>query len=124
MRHTLLTLLACLAAAAPAAAAKPNVVVILVDDLGYADLSAHGSRDVATLYIDSLAANGVRCTHLTGTIPTQAGLGLVYACEGGGSIGVVDRNQPFDTTLPQWRAFYVAESGVTIEQVGILVVWR
>lgn len=69
-------------------------------------------------------ANGVRCTHLTGTIPTQAGLGLVYACEGGGSIGVVDGEQPFDASLPQWRAFYLPENGVTIAQVGILVVWR
>jgi hypothetical protein len=69
-------------------------------------------------------ANGARCTHMTGTIPTQAGLGLVYACDNGGSIGVVDRDEPFDTSLPQWRAFYLAENGVTIEQVGMLVVWR
>jgi hypothetical protein len=69
-------------------------------------------------------ANGVRCTHMTGTISTQAGLGLVYGCEGGGSIGVVNRDEPFDTSLPQWRAFYLAENAVTIEQLGVLVVWR
>lgn len=45
-----------------AGAAQPNVVVILVDDLGYADLGCQGSRDVKTPRIDSLAADGVRCT--------------------------------------------------------------
>jgi len=41
---------------------RPNVIVILADDLGYADLGCQGSRDVKAPHIDSLAANGVRCT--------------------------------------------------------------
>ena len=45
-----------------AEARKPNVIVILADDLGYADLGCQGSRDVRAPHIDSLAANGVRCT--------------------------------------------------------------
>jgi arylsulfatase A-like enzyme len=45
-----------------AAETKPNIVVILADDLGYADLGCQGSPDVKTPRIDSLAANGVRCT--------------------------------------------------------------
>ena len=44
------------------AARKPNVIVILADDLGYADLGCQGSQDVKTPHIDSLAENGVRCT--------------------------------------------------------------
>jgi arylsulfatase A-like enzyme len=39
---------------------RPNVVVILADDLGWADLGVHGSPDVATPHIDSIAAAGVR----------------------------------------------------------------
>ncbi len=56
----------------------PNVIVILVDDLGYADLGCQGSPDVKTPHIDTLAANGVRCTDGYVTAPqcgpSRAGL--------------------------------------------------
>lgn len=38
----------------------PNVLVIVVDDLGWADLSCHGSEDIRTPHIDRLAASGIR----------------------------------------------------------------
>ena len=41
-------------------ARPPNIVFILADDLGYADLAATGGRDVRTPNIDRLAASGVR----------------------------------------------------------------
>jgi len=59
-------------------ARPPNVVVLVADDLGYADISLHGSKEVATPHIDSIAKNGVRCT--SGYVscpycsPTRAGL--------------------------------------------------
>jgi arylsulfatase A-like enzyme len=60
------------------AAGKPNIVVLLADDLGYGDLSVHGARDIATPQIDSLARQGVRCTsgYVSGPYcsPTRAGL--------------------------------------------------
>jgi arylsulfatase A-like enzyme len=40
----------------------PNIIFILADDLGYGDISLHGSKDIATPHIDSIARNGVRCT--------------------------------------------------------------
>lgn len=40
----------------------PNVVLIFVDDLGYAELGCHGNTQVPTPNIDALAANGVRFT--------------------------------------------------------------
>lgn len=42
--------------------AKPNIIVILADDLGYADLGCQGSLEVKTPQIDSIAASGVRFT--------------------------------------------------------------
>jgi len=44
------------------AAERPNVLVIVADDLGYADLGVHGGRAVPTPHLDALAAAGVRCT--------------------------------------------------------------
>ncbi len=42
---------------------KPNVIVIVADDLGYADLGIQGSTEVLTPNIDSIARNGVRFTN-------------------------------------------------------------
>ena len=61
-----------------AAARQPNVVILLADDLGYADVGFHGCRDVPTPHVDALARGGVRCT--SGYVscpycsPTRAGL--------------------------------------------------
>ncbi len=41
---------------------KPNIIVILADDLGYADLGCQGSKEVVSPHMDSIAAHGVRCT--------------------------------------------------------------
>jgi len=60
------------------AASKPNIIIIVADDLGYADLGIHGCKDIHTPHIDSIAKNGVRCTsgYVSGPYcsPTRAGL--------------------------------------------------
>jgi arylsulfatase A-like enzyme len=43
-------------------AQRPNILVILADDLGYADLGCQGSTEVKSPAIDSIAANGIRFT--------------------------------------------------------------
>src|SRR6516225_8709098 len=59
----LLASLASLHAADPAKPTRPNVLVIVADDLGYGDIGVHGGRDVPTPHLDALAARGVRCTN-------------------------------------------------------------
>ena len=48
------------AAGARAATAKPNFLVILVDDLGWGDLSSYGAPDLKTPHVDRLIASGCR----------------------------------------------------------------
>ncbi|MCB1278642.1 arylsulfatase [Prosthecobacter sp.] len=69
-------------------AEKPNIVVILVDDMGFSDLGCYGS-EIPTPNLDALAADGLRFTQfyntgrccptraslLTGLYPHQAGVG-------------------------------------------------
>ena len=50
-------------AASPAVQVRrPNIVVIVADDMGYGDIGVHGSKDIPTPAIDSIARNGVRFT--------------------------------------------------------------
>jgi arylsulfatase A-like enzyme len=73
-------------------AARPNVVLVLTDDLGYADLGCFGSKTIRTPRIDRLAREGVRLTDsyaaacvcsptraalITGRYPQKAGFDWV-----------------------------------------------
>jgi len=61
-----------------ALADTPNILVVIADDLGWADVGFNGSREIPTPHLDSLAANGVRCTagYVTAPqcSPTRAGM--------------------------------------------------
>lgn len=61
MRHTL-ALLVLFGALAASAAAKPNIVFILADDMGWTDLGCQGSAYYETPHIDRMAAEGLRFT--------------------------------------------------------------
>ncbi|MDR3401156.1 MAG: arylsulfatase [Chthoniobacter sp.] len=118
----LLTVVA-LATAAPAA--RPNILIILVDDLGYSDLGCYGG-EIRTPNLDSLAADGLRFTQfyncarccparaslLTGLYPHQAGIGLMTSDRGASFPGAGDQGEAF----PGYRGSLNA-SCVTIAQV-------
>ncbi len=70
--------------------APPNVILILVDDLGYADLGCYGAKDIRTPHIDRIAAEGStftsfyvgqavctasRAALMTGAYPNRIGMG-------------------------------------------------
>ncbi len=78
-----------LLAAGTTLAQKPNIVVILCDDLGYGDLACYGHPDIKTPHLDRMAAEGIRYTAcysaapvcspsrvglLTGRSPNRAGV--------------------------------------------------
>src|SRR4051812_5048340 len=70
-------LILCLAGTAQAAR-KPNILIIVSDDQGYADIGVQGCKDIPTPNLDALANAGVRCTngYVSGPYcsPTRAGL--------------------------------------------------
>lgn len=74
----LLGLTGSLGLAAESGKDKPNILLILVDDMGYGDLSCYGSRQISTPNIDLLAQGGVRFTqsYVTFSVcaPSRAGL--------------------------------------------------
>lgn len=74
----LLAALSVQSTAVMAADKKPNIIVIVGDDMGYADIGVHGCKDIPTPNIDKLAAASTRCTsgYVSGPYcsPTRAGL--------------------------------------------------
>ena len=62
-RKLLATALICLPSLVQAAETKPNVLMIVADDMGYSDLGSYGGRMAQTPNIDSLAEQGLRFTN-------------------------------------------------------------
>lgn len=92
---------------------KPNVLVILADDLGYSDLGCYGS-EIETPNLDRLARNGVRFTRFynaSRSCPTRASL-LTGLYQHQAGIG----RMTFDTGLPGYRGT-LSRNAVTIPEV-------
>jgi len=65
MKLILMVLLVCVAAVGANAQKKPNVVIMLADNVGYGDIGAYGAgevRGMPTPRLDSIAAQGLRLT--------------------------------------------------------------
>lgn len=61
---------------------KPNVIVILMDDLGYGDLSCYGASQYQTPNLDQMAKNGVRLTNFLSAqaVCSASRAGLLTGC--------------------------------------------
>ena len=85
------------AAAAAGSQDKPNIVIVMVDDMGFSDIGCYGS-EIKTPHLDALAANGLRFTQFYNTgrcCPTRASLltGL-YSHQAGVGHMTGDYNKP------------------------------
>lgn len=97
---------------AQAADTKPNIVLIMVDDLGYGDLASYGAPDMQTPHIDRLMGRGLRFdqfyANCTVCSPTRASLMTGLYPDKAGVPGVIRQNvtddfgflDPKATTLP------------------------
>ncbi len=116
MRSALFGFLLAAAVAGPSVAAearRPNVVVILADDMGFSDLGCYGS-EIATPNIDRLAARGLRFSQFYNTArccPTRASLltGL-YAHQAGVGHMVQDLGRPAYRGTLNRRCVTIAEA--------------
>src|ERR1700722_16904945 len=70
MKRALLVLLAVLALAGTSHAAKPNIVFIVADDLGFGDTGVYGATKIPTPNVDRLGREGLRFTDAHATSAT------------------------------------------------------
>jgi arylsulfatase len=106
---------------------RPNIIVILVDDMGWSDIGPFGS-EIPTPNLDALAARGVRFTQfyatprcsptraslLTGVYPHQAGMGHLDTLTRPGSLGTTGRLNDRSVTIPEVlreAGYFTAMSG-------------
>ena len=111
------------------AADRPNVLVVLLDDAGFSDLSCYGG-EIPTPNIDSLAQRGVRfnqmynCARscpsrsalLTGLYPQQAGIGWMansdyYAAGGNAYQGYLNDKSTSFAQIGESNGYYTGQAG-------------
>jgi len=105
---------------------KPNIVTILVDDLGYGDLSCYGATDLKTPHIDALAASGMqfsrfyancpvcsptRASLLTGRYPDSVGVPGVIRTHPQNSFGYLSANATLVPTVLKRAGYHTAIVG-------------
>ena len=107
--------------------ARPNIIVILVDDMGWSDIGSYGG-EIPTPNLDALAARGVRFTQfystprcsptraslMTGLYPHQAGMGHLDNVIREGSSGTTGRLNDRSVTIAEVlhdAGYFTAMSG-------------
>ena len=115
---------AALTAAQPQRPAKPNIVFILADDIGYGDFSCYGTKQVKTPNVDRLASEGLRFTdaHATGSVCTPTRYAFItgqYAWRNPAGAGILSGEAPLaiDVNKP-CTASVLKRAGYTTGLVG------
>jgi len=82
----------------PAEKNLPNVVLILIDDMGYGDLGCYGAIQYRTPNIDKLAANGIRFTNFYAAqaVSSASRAGLLTGCYSN-RVGITGALMPWDS---------------------------
>ena len=120
---------------------RPNIVFIMVDDMGYGDLPAYGAKDVTTPRLDRFASQGVRLTSyyaagaectptrtalLTGLYPQRIG-GMECAI-GTGNVGRYDDaihlRETHDLGLPADQSVLASSLKVAGYQTAVFGKWH
>lgn len=88
----------------PAAEERPNVLILLADDLGFSDLGCYGS-EIDTPVLDGLAKNGIRYTQFYNTArcwPTRAALNTGYYAQSVRHDALLDQPWKGRQKFPPW----------------------
>ena len=101
----------CLSAVELIAAERPNIVVVLCDDLGYGDLECYGHPHIKTPNLNTLAKEGIRFTDFYSTSPvcSASRVGLMTG-RSPNRAGVYD-------WIPEGKAIHMRASEVTMPQL-------
>lgn len=111
--------------------ARPNIVLIIADDLGMGDLGCYGAKDISSPHIDKIASDGVRfertyaypvcspsrASMLTGKFPEQLGISSALMGEGGLAVGTQTMAHRFKAAgyrtalIGKWHLGYDLERG-------------
>jgi len=100
--------------------AKPNVVLIFIDDLGFGDTGPYGCTDIPTPNIDKLAENGVKCTSVYVTnppcCPSRCSMMMGQYAQRFGKYGM-SRGLPIPKDRPTLARF-MRDNGYVTGQIG------
>ena len=96
---------------APAAERLPNLILILADDLGYADVGVYGAKGFTTPNLDRLAHEGIRFTdfHVAQPVCSASRAALLTGCYSN-RVGIEGAMEP-------WYDFGIHERELTFPQM-------
>ena len=126
MKNSLLRLLYLQLASIAIAEEKPNILYIMVDDLGFGDLSSHGATDLKSPHVDRLMEEGMRfdnfyancpvcsptrASAMTGRFPDIVGVPGVIRTYETGNWGYLTQDIPTLPTMLKTAGYHTAHVG-------------